>query len=553
MTVSSPVTPDSVYQLIKSYEAQFPIPAPYYTVDVGTFDTGAGTFKGLTTTVERDPEPVPHGPHDHPRNPPPHFAGERYLSVTIDASWRRTVTSTPAPKVPLAPVLLKFSVSSATSPWSVTAGGVTVSAGAGQTSLTVDIWDADHASWSIQASGKSFQDNLRIQRPAGALGGAVGAFTIPVLPVAIVYAPPVDSGGQSTATYTQGQTVGTTLKWSWGTDSSSDAPAPDTAYSDASTFTSLLGLLGQALSKVPATSGLGAAIGAITDQIGQISTTEVTGISDLTELQMTVSQTTSEALSTSTSAGGPGVGDVVHCYRDLRMAWVYYAGRLRLYPLGYHEAAFPAVALQKDLATIGLSAQDAQNLLALDPFVGGSSQATLPADRFQFDRFLDYGYGVTAALKESTTRDTTSLTTEKSYTTTTNEWQPGPILKFLGFGSKDQTTISASNAVGSDVSSTVSMEGSLVAGPNDYFSIAIWYDTLFGTFAFQQLTPTSAPRFQGTGAQPLADVKLVAGDRVFWTVADKSGSFQFRNPALPAGPASLTIANGTPRTVTIGQ
>src|SRR4051794_26733413 len=107
------LTADQVYDLIKQEEALFTVPAPYFTIDVGTLDLSTGVFSGLRTSSERDPEPLEHGPGQHPVNPPPRFVGQSWISITIDKTWHRTVTSTPAPKVPLTPVRLMFSVANA--------------------------------------------------------------------------------------------------------------------------------------------------------------------------------------------------------------------------------------------------------------------------------------------------------------------------------------------------------------------------------------------------------------------------------------------------------
>src|SRR5215469_14152844 len=104
------LTADDVYQLIKSHEGQFPVPAPFVTINVGTFDAAAGTFQGLTTEVFTDPEAVEHGPNDHPKNPQPRFVGETWVSITIDSHWKMTTTTEPAPHVPLAPVMLQFAI-----------------------------------------------------------------------------------------------------------------------------------------------------------------------------------------------------------------------------------------------------------------------------------------------------------------------------------------------------------------------------------------------------------------------------------------------------------
>ena len=220
MTLSA----NEVYDLIKKLEPEFSPPAPYVTVDVGTLDAATGAFQGLTTTVEHDPEPIEHGPKDHPHNPAPHFVGDSWISVTVSAAWRQTITTVPAPHVPLAPILLRFSIVNATTTWSVTAHGTTVSAPPTQSTILVDVWDAAVIGWSIVTGGVSSQDSLRLQRPAGALPAALGAFTVPVLPVSIIYAPPADSLGGSSATYTAAQTVGTTVDFGSSFDRSSTTP-----------------------------------------------------------------------------------------------------------------------------------------------------------------------------------------------------------------------------------------------------------------------------------------------------------------------------------------
>ena len=220
-----PATPDSVYQLLKSYESQFQAPAPYVYLIVGTLNVDNGNFTGLTTKSSTDPEPIEHSPGQTPHNPPGHFEGDEWITVSINSRWIRTVTTEPAPHVVLGPVQLVFNISRPLAQgWSVTTGGITVQADDTQTSLSIDIWDEDSASWTMQANGFSHSNSLRIQRPAGILGGALGAFTIPVLPVTIVYAPPVNSLKKSLATYAEGQTVGQTTDFATSSDQSQTVP-----------------------------------------------------------------------------------------------------------------------------------------------------------------------------------------------------------------------------------------------------------------------------------------------------------------------------------------
>ena len=122
----------------------------------------------------------------------------------------------------------------------------------------------------------------------------------------------------------------------------------------------------------------------------------------------------------------------------------------------------------------------------------------------------------------------------------------------LGFGSSDTTTVTVTNAVGEKTSSTVTLEANLVSGPQDLFVVNIWYDNLFGTFAFESVPVPAGPtvKFQGTGTGAAQEVSLRAGGKVFRTVTGPDGHFVFRAPHIPSGNAMLGIG-GVTRPVTI--
>jgi len=545
------VTADQLYQMIKEWEGTFPLPAPYVTVDVGTFDAATGAFQGLKTEEETDPEPIEHGAHDHPKNPPPKFVGNLWEEVTIDSQWRQTIKTVPAPKVSQAPVLLRFEIANASTAWSVTIGGFTTTAPAGQTSLSVSIWDRTEAAWTIQAGAVSYSDELMIQRP-GALPG-LGAFTIPVIPVGIVYAPPVDSLKSSVATYGVGDTIGTTTTYQFSTDKSETVPQTGIGFETFTEFKSALDVASQVLAFGKGNFETASkALADISSAIGTLTETTQSGTVETEETSITVTDTSSETISSNTSGGGPGVGDVIIFLKDVQVAWLYGDGRLRLCPFGWTKVVKTAA----DLQTSGISKDDQQNLRALDPFVAGGPDASLPPDRFTVptigDPNLEYGGGVNIDQKFSETRDTKTTTTEKTYTTSTSSWDPGPLLKLFGIGSdKSDVTTSVTNATASDVSSTVTLEANLFAGPKDNFAVTIWYDQLFGTWAFQQHKTASSPLVSGDGARPGDTVKLEAGKRVYVTVADKKGHFAFRAKDIPNGAASVVIGNEKPAPVKI--
>jgi hypothetical protein len=165
---------------------------------------------------------------------------------------------------------------------------------------------------------------------------------------------------------------------------------------------------------------------------------------------------------------------------------------------------------------------------------------------------IEYGGGVTWNQTYTVTRDDKEVSSQKTYTTDTDSWSPGEILQMFGFGTtKSQTTTTVSTATGSDVSQTVTLAVNLTSGPTDNFTLAIWYDTLFGTWAFQQLQPAGQPLVSGSGAAPGAVVHLEAGGKVHATVADAQGRHEFRAPNIAPGEAQVLIGNAAGTTVIV--
>lgn len=548
------MTPDQLYDLIKQTEGIVPIPAPYVTINVGTLDAVTGKWSGLTTTSTTDPEPVEHGPNQHPTNPAPHFAGSKWISVTIDARWHRTITEVPAPLVAIAPVLLQFTVANASTPWSVTVNGVTQSAPAGQNTLTINAWDLPIIEWSIQAGANSHSDGLRIQRKAGI--PAVGAFTIPVIPVAIVYAPPADSQKKSTATYGTTDTVGTTVSWDLSTDSSQTV---EPGFTDGSAFRAFLSVVSTAFGVAGGAAYMSASkyLASFSSLFPSETDSDQQGIVEDNGGSLTLTYAQASLLGTSAIGGGPGVGDNIIFYKNVRVAWAYNDGRWLLCPFGWTIVTVTATILQNQLAQVGISSEDQQLLLSLDPFVAGGPFATLPSDRFTIppgiaETSIEYGGGATFDQKYTVTRDTKTATTTKTYSTDTSTWEPGTLLRMFGLGTqKSQTTTTVTNAVGSEVSDTVTLDANLISGQDDVFAVSIWYDNLFGTLAFQQIALAKQPIVSGVAALPSEVVRLEAGGKVHVTVADSKGAFAFRASNIAAGSARLLLRGKAPTTVEV--
>ena len=547
-TPTTTLTPEQLYQLIKEYEAEIPIPAPFVTIQVGTFDAATGTFTGLTTEVIVGDKPEPGETNVSPAE----FQGSEYVYHSINAQGRETVTRVPAPSVPVAPVLLQFNVTNFTGPWSVTVDRYTTNAAAGQASVSVNAWDITTHNWTLQAGGGGHQDRLFIQRTESI--PAAGGFTIPVLPVAIVYAPPADSENKSTATYGQGNTVGTSVTYDFSTDTSE---AVEPVFADGTAFRSFLGVVATALGVA---GGAAAAAGkGMTSVLGLLPSDQILDTEGLTtdnSSTVTTTFTSTTTIGTTTQGGGPGVGDVIVYFQDVLVAWAYNGGSLQLCPIGWNEALVTAAKIQNDPGQFGLAASDQQLLLSLDPFVAGGPFAQPPADRFTqppgLPASISYGGGGFINHTYTVTLDNKTISSTKTYTTDTNTFSPGEILQMFGVGtSKSQVTTTLTSATAGDVSQTVTLGVNLVSGPNDSFVVTIWYDSLFGTWAFQQHHPTAQPVASGSGAAPGEVVTLESAGQVHVAVADAQGHYEFRAPNIAPGTAQVFVGNNPPTTVDV--
>ncbi|HEV2275767.1 MAG TPA: hypothetical protein VGR96_16470, partial [Acidobacteriaceae bacterium] len=407
------LTPEQLYQQILQFQGIIPIPSPFVTIDVGTFDAATAKWTGLTTTVWTDPEPIQHEPGQHPTNPAPRYEGDRYISVTINSKWQPTTTVVPAPIVQIAPVQLQFKMANTTSPWSVTANGFTQTAPAGQNTITCNVWDRTNITWSIEVGGRTYRDGLRIQRQIGL--PLFGVFTIPAIPIAIVYAPPADSQKKSTATYGTADSVGTSVSYDFSVDSSQ---TNEPVFLDGAAFRAFLGVVSDALAVagVAASADGSVASKAAGDQLTSASkdVTTIVGLlpsNTVTDQQgtvnengstMTITYTESTALGTTAAGGGPGVGDNIIFYRNVLVAWAYAGGVWQLFPFSADLTTVTPAVLQSqaNLDKLGISSADAQVLLSLDPFVAGGPSASLPSDRFTLptggpDGSISYGGGTT--------------------------------------------------------------------------------------------------------------------------------------------------------------
>lgn len=154
----------------------------------------------------------------------------------------------------------------------------------------------------------------------------LGAFTIPILPVAIMYCPPPGRQTKNFITYSSAECVGTTLTTSITQEESSTSSGTAARYSELGMLNSALGVLkagGAAYGLISGNPAAGALVGKIADGIssmmGSAKATDTTGTSRVEDHALTLIDATQMQRHT---LGTPGVDDKIVFLRGLRMAWL---------------------------------------------------------------------------------------------------------------------------------------------------------------------------------------------------------------------------------------
>jgi hypothetical protein len=292
--------------------------------------------------------------------------------------------------------------------------------------LSTEPWEVPGTRVGLSSGSHSTSIQLRITRPPIATGGAI---TIPALPTAIIYAPPVGPAQKNSATYSSSTVVSNKIAT---TVSNSSSTKTSTAYSTPDFIDKITGfvndLAGVATSFLPApsagsgSSSPGGAVGAVESAVGPFlsifgintgsssggpnaatdikyltsgakalqdildglvssntqNTTQLSTTS--TETDLTTTDTTT--LTEGTDPGfGPGVGDRIGMLLNVRIAWAIINGEMNLTVLGYDGTrAYSVQTLGADLKLLqggaalsktqtNLDAATIQSLLALDPLI----------------------------------------------------------------------------------------------------------------------------------------------------------------------------------------
>ncbi len=535
---------ERAYRQIKDLEGHFPIPTPYATVKVGVFDVATGRFDGLVSTTEMHP------PDELHRRP---------YRVTLPA----------VREVNAVHVGLVFEVRNSPGGFQVTANGVTT-ASTGQESIEVNVASASLVNWTIRAGAKTHSDKLLLQRPP--IIGA-GAFTVPALPIAIVYEPPQDAQRLNRASYSVATSIGNTMSTSLHHEQSVTRPA-HTDFDDVMRLKQGMEAIAFGLDKAkavfPGAGEMAAGLRGVAGALGTASATWTQGTA-VTEDHRLAMRDAAQTTSLTGEHEGPGVGDRIIYLKDARLVWLAESGKLRLALLGYSSVARETVRLLKaELQEItsgapvgprtGHDRATIEALLALDPFVAGGPRALLPPPRFWLEGTRE-GSGGTDVIEWTHEVQTGDLTASATFGSQTEDYHAG-LLGFVGIGAPETKSLkvtgthTSSNQVAQGLEVKVSVE--LHAQGLEHWAIEAWYDRVFGTFAFREV---------GTGSELVAGVAvdligrpltgkrvaLVASrDTISITRTDQQGRYSFR--ATTIRPGRLTVVTeGVRRPIELKQ
>ena len=288
-----------VYNIIKAQEAHFPIPQTAATYLVGTFDAALGHFTYAIPTYRETEtldiprpgiptiKPIPR----HPLN----LIGGKITALNVEN------------------VTLQFNVVNRQGRDFVLSvpGFSDVHAPQGQDFVKLNVAQASSIDQFTLRCGRVFMSQLPLQIDHQIVGA--GAFTMPALPVAIIYAPPTDQNRRNTASWSFSNTTGTSITVLSTQQNSSNTPQ----FSLTSDLSNAMQGLGQVLQKIPygpaqvAGQALGTIGGVIPKLFGQTTVTTTVGTSSSKQRVLTLTITEQDTVTTNAQSGGPGSGDLV--------------------------------------------------------------------------------------------------------------------------------------------------------------------------------------------------------------------------------------------------
>jgi hypothetical protein len=532
-----------VYNAIKALEAEFPIPQATATCVIGTFDAQLGHFTYAVPTETLN-EPLPRtGPGAGPfMKPSPHLPPRTIAVVSVLNAEN---------------VTLQFNVTNRQGRDFILSvpGHPDVHAPQGEDFVRLNVGQASGITGFTLTCGKRFTSSGPIEINYRLVG--VGVFTIPALPLSIVYAPPADQSKKNTASWSFSKSSG--VSFTLDSSKTTSTQSHDVQFGALGDLVSAIDTVAKELgdSHKDITGPLGkasAALSIIPKLVGQTTITNQVSTTSDKKRVLSLTFTEQQKVTTTPDAGGPGSGDLIYYLVNVRLCWVADNGTLHLALLGCdsNEVASISVGfLRNHGAQTGLSPAAIQSLLALDPFVAGGPQASLTLPRFKpaTPPVLEVNATNDWQISESYTFSQADTSTTQTNNVHVTDMQAG-WLSILGIGpSKTETdtiACSFSSAIQTSVERTISDAANLFAGTDEIYSLEIYVDVIFGTLAFRSAPITATAKLAGTVHDtfnrpvPYAQVMLVNNGKQYLTRADAQGRYAFHSASIAPGQTAIS-------------
>jgi hypothetical protein len=491
-----PYDPQRAYQQIKDIEALCPLLAPRATVVIGTYNAAARTnkFSWAIPLLSYPPGAIRFLPIGPPPPPPP-------------ALQYRTAN----PQSIL--VTLRFEVVNLQKTLYISGLGAAGSASPGQPFVDLVLGanllpGANLVSCDL-VYGTVPQPSLEFVILQPPFGGA-GAFTIPALPVGIIYAPPQPPAGslsqyysQFTESSSQSRSITSSVSTTNSTKTATAYTVPNFITQIASAIVSISSIASSIAAIVGAgaggaatvsnwVKGISSFLNLLSGILNQTTTSTQTGLQITTTNQTTVTATETAATQTVPGPGqGPGEGDIFIILQNVRAVWIAVNGALSITVLGY-DGQLEITADTLRAGTPLLDPDTAKALLQLDPFTGGAPY-NLDPKRFEVASFpsspltldaqkgaLAGSYNVQYSVSEVDT--TTSVQTQ----TTISDYKSGWLEALFGDNESVENTVTTAYTTtdSTTVGQSVSDQFYYKTATGEQYSVNFWYDRLFGTRAF---------------------------------------------------------------------
>jgi hypothetical protein len=552
-----------IYNEIKNIEKKIKdFPQIHGVVNVGTFNAQTGKFIGPMTPEDvegDDGRPGESGGPFHKPKPAKHFPS---VPVAVDAVR----------------VGLKFRAKNYAGTIQVTANGVSAKSKPGESFVIVEVGAALEVNWTLTVGKATVRNRFRLARPrAGA-----GAFTIPAMPILVLYEPPMDEAARNYAEYTVSKAIGTSIHMTLKDSLSIEKPGTPAQFQTDADIKTGLEQTGKYLAEIPTpyTKAIGGILSLIAGGMGNITQTTTKGRQVTHDHGLELRATSTNNLKTA-ARKGPGQGDLILYLRNVKLGWmvtqmVGSQTSVKLVMLGYEkETTVDVLTLKSELKTIGtsktklgpitgLDSETIREMLQLDPFAV-SPDANLEdfGDRFQFFAAPECLSSCNRSIELKLESTETNMTENVEFSTTLTDYTEGSMGNveadyvnggFINGSHKKIASMTLGNLKQNLKAGTVIALLQMFAGEADKYAIVIYYDTAFGTFAFKR-EKVGESKYEGIATLnglPLANhvVSLHVGGKVYKVRSDSSGHYSFRYTSIPAGAAMVRFGTTTQRIVT---